>query len=124
VTVPAKKPKSWAIRHFSQANPEGKGQADVPVLLRRVADSIEAFGHIEVKDITFQTEITGGGPWHSLTVYFHDKRERRSALVSGDQRNTRLDRVRSEREVVPWSGSQMRPRLVSPSCGRKTRRRG
>ena len=68
------KPKSWAIRHFSQANPEGKGQADVPVLLRRVADSIEAFGHIEVQDITFQTEITGGGPWHSLTVYFHDKR--------------------------------------------------
>jgi hypothetical protein len=27
----------WMIEHFSQANPEGAGQDDVPALLRRVA---------------------------------------------------------------------------------------
>jgi hypothetical protein len=73
VTVPAKKPESWTIRHFSQANPEGEQQADVPALLRRVADSIETFGDIEVYDITFHSEITADGPWTSLTVYFDDK---------------------------------------------------
>lgn len=64
-------PESWSVRHFSQANPKGAGQGDVPALLRRVADSIEAFGDVEVQDVTFGTEITEDGPWHHLTVYFH-----------------------------------------------------
>jgi hypothetical protein len=42
--------ESWTIKHFSQSNPAGTGQDDVPALLRRVADSIESLG----------------------TVYFHD----------------------------------------------------
>jgi hypothetical protein len=63
--------ESWSIRHFSQSNPEGAEQGDVPRLLRRVADSIEALGPVEVQDVTFQTEITAEGPWHSMTVYFH-----------------------------------------------------
>jgi hypothetical protein len=61
----------WDIRHFSQSNPRGNGQGDVPGLLRRVAESIEGLGDVEVQDITFATEATEDGPWHSMTVYFH-----------------------------------------------------
>lgn len=64
--------ESWPIRHFSQGNPEGTEQGNVPVLLRRIADSIEALGPIEIQDITFATEITADDPWHSMTVYFYD----------------------------------------------------
>ncbi|WP_431995987.1 hypothetical protein [Streptomyces griseoflavus] len=64
--------ESWTIRHFSQANPPGTGQADVPALLRRVADSIESLGPVEVQDLVMHTEVTADGPWPSLTVYFHD----------------------------------------------------
>jgi hypothetical protein len=60
----------WTMRHFSQANPEGPGQGDVPALLRRVAESIEDLGNIEVHDVIMHTEITADGPWHSLAVYF------------------------------------------------------
>lgn len=66
---PKPKPKSWTVRHFSQANPAGKGRADVPALLRRVADSIESYGNIDVQDMTFHTEITEVGLCRSLTVY-------------------------------------------------------
>ena len=69
------RPESWTIRHFSQGNPKGPGQGDVPALLRRVADNIERRGAVEVQDITFGTEITEDGPWHHLTVYFHDADE-------------------------------------------------
>ncbi|GAA4630330.1 hypothetical protein GCM10023196_055250 [Actinoallomurus vinaceus] len=62
---------SWSIRHFSQANPQGPGQADVPALLRRVADAVEKLGPVEVQDIILHNEITADGPWPSLTVYFH-----------------------------------------------------
>ena len=62
--------ESWWIRHFSLANRVGPGQADVPALLRSVAESIEAHGAVEVQDITFETEVTEDGPCHSMTVYF------------------------------------------------------
>ena len=62
---------SWPIRHFSQANPKGPGQGDVPALLRRVADSLEKLGPVEVQDLILHQEITADGPWPSLTVYFH-----------------------------------------------------
>ena len=61
---------SWSIEHFSQANPVGQGQDDVPALLRRVADSIEALGDVSVQDLVMHTEVTQDGDWHSLTVYF------------------------------------------------------
>jgi len=64
-------PKSWTVRHFSLANPKGEGQDDVPALLRRIAGTIEQLGDIEVQDITFSTEVTATGDWHSMTVYFH-----------------------------------------------------
>ena len=63
--------ESGTIRNFSQANPKGAGQGDVPALLRRVANSIDELGKVRVQDITFGTEITEDGSWHRLTVYFH-----------------------------------------------------
>ncbi|MFC5750371.1 hypothetical protein [Actinomadura rugatobispora] len=62
---------SWTIRHFSQANPKGRDQGDVPALLRRVADSIEELGPVKVQDLILHEEITEDGPWVSATVYFH-----------------------------------------------------
>ena len=62
---------SWTVEHFSQANPAGKDQGDVPALLRRVADSINALGEVEVQDLVMHTEVTENGDWPSLTVYFH-----------------------------------------------------
>ncbi|MFE4515154.1 hypothetical protein ACFRMQ_13320 [Kitasatospora sp. NPDC056783] len=64
-------PESWTIRHFSQANPAGPGCDSVPALLRRLADSIEALGPVEVQDVVFESETTEHGPWRSGTVYFH-----------------------------------------------------
>jgi len=69
---------SWTVEHFSQANPVGKGQGDVPALLRRVADSIDALGEVEVQDLVMHTEITEDGDWPSLTVYFHSSTALRS----------------------------------------------
>ena len=66
------------MEHFSQANPVGKGQGDVPALLRRVADSIDALGEVEVQDLVMHTEITEDGDWPSLTVYFHSSTALRS----------------------------------------------
>jgi len=63
--------QSWTIEHFSQSNPKGVGQADVPGLLRRVADTVESLGEIDVQDVMMHTEVTEDGDWHSLTVYFH-----------------------------------------------------
>ncbi|MFI6106683.1 hypothetical protein [Streptomyces sp. NPDC051310] len=64
-------PKHWTVRHFSQANPEGPGCDSAPALLRRLADSIEALGPVEVQDMVFDAEMTEYGPWRSGTVYFH-----------------------------------------------------
>ncbi|HEY8478339.1 MAG TPA: hypothetical protein VIL71_00795 [Spirillospora sp.] len=63
--------ESWSVRHFSQANPAGPGQGDVPALLRRVADSIEELGSVEVMDLVLHQEVNEHGPWASVTVYFH-----------------------------------------------------
>jgi len=64
-------PETWTASHFSQANPSGPGQDDVPALLRRVAVTIEALGDVEVTDLIMHNEITAEGDWPSLTVYFH-----------------------------------------------------
>jgi hypothetical protein len=63
-------PESSTIRHFSQSNPAGAGQDDVPALLRRVAATIVELGDVRVQDITFGTEVTEDGMRHDLTVYF------------------------------------------------------
>jgi hypothetical protein len=62
--------ESWTARHFTQGNPKGPGQDDVPALLRRVADTIDSAGDVEVHDLILHTDVTEDGDWHSLTVYF------------------------------------------------------
>jgi hypothetical protein len=58
-------------RALRDAHRRVSGQDDVPALLRRVADTIEKRGEIDVMDITFENETTAEGPWPSLTVYYH-----------------------------------------------------
>ena len=60
----------WSARHFSQANPAGPGQDDVPALLRRVADSITNLDQVEVLDLMMHNEVTEDGNWPSITVYY------------------------------------------------------
>jgi hypothetical protein len=70
--------ESWTVEHFSQANPRGGDQGDVPALLRRVADSIEGLGPLDVQDLVLHTEVTEDGDWHSVTVYFHRRTDLRA----------------------------------------------
>ena len=63
--------KRWTAEYFSQANPAGPGQDDVPSLLRRFADSLDRIGPVEVQDLILETDVTADGYWPSLTVYFH-----------------------------------------------------
>jgi hypothetical protein len=66
---------SWTIEYFAQTNPAGDDQDDVPALLRRVADSVEKLGSIDVIDIILHTEITDTVDRPSLTVYFRRREE-------------------------------------------------
>jgi hypothetical protein len=62
----------WTIFHFSQSNPEGHGQGSVSALLRRVADSLEAMGPVEVQDIAFSSNVGADGEDDlTMTVYYH-----------------------------------------------------
>jgi hypothetical protein len=67
----------WTVEHFSQSNPAGPGQSDIPALLRRVAETLEALGEISVHDVIVHGhhEITEYGPWPSVTVYFQRESE-------------------------------------------------
>ena len=67
----------WTINHFSQSNPMGSDQGDVPSLLRRVADSIEELGDVQIEDITFGTAVGDPEDNLTMTVYFHKKPRRR-----------------------------------------------
>lgn len=60
----------WTAHHFSQANPAGQGQEDVPALLRRVADTIESLGEIRIMDLVMHNEITAEGDWPSIIAYY------------------------------------------------------
>jgi hypothetical protein len=57
--------------NFSQSDPSGDGQGDVPALLRRVAGSIEDLGEVNVQDIVFHSEVTAGEDDLTMTVYYH-----------------------------------------------------
>lgn len=57
--------------HFSQSNPEGPGQGDVAALLRRVADSLDDLGDVDVQDIAFHTAVTAGEDDLTMTVYYN-----------------------------------------------------
>lgn len=67
----------WTINHFSQSNPTGIGQGDVPALLRRVADSIEELGDVQVEDISFASAVADPEDDLRMTVYFHKDPRRR-----------------------------------------------
>lgn len=51
----------WTIEHFSQSNPAGAVQGDVPALLRRVAETMERMGPIDVQDLVMHNETTEDG---------------------------------------------------------------
>jgi hypothetical protein len=58
------------MQHFSQSNPEGAGQSGVSALLRRVAESIDALGDVQVYDITFHNQVTADEDDLTMTVYY------------------------------------------------------
>ncbi|GGO68016.1 hypothetical protein [Nonomuraea cavernae] len=61
----------YQTHHFSLANPQGEGQEDVPTLLRRVADTLDGLGAIEIRDLILHTDLDDEGTsWPSVTVYF------------------------------------------------------
>lgn len=70
-------PATSMIRHVSQSNRDGDGQGDVAALLRRVADTLDQLGDVQVEDITFHSEVTDGEDDLSMTVYYHDEARRR-----------------------------------------------
>ena len=67
----------WTIFNFSQSNPKGSGQGDVAALLRRVAESIDELGNVQVQDVAFGSEVTDGEDDLTMTVYYHRKPRRR-----------------------------------------------
>lgn len=70
-------PAPWSIYHFAQSNPSGTGQGDVAALLRRVADTLDELGDIDVQDIAFHSEVTDGEDDLHMTVYYHAQPRRK-----------------------------------------------
>lgn len=60
---------------FQQFNPQGPGQGNVPALLRRVADSIDELGDVEVYGLVMNPPLLlpDDEDWPSLAVYYDDK---------------------------------------------------
>jgi hypothetical protein len=67
----------WTIFNFSQSNPSGEGQGDVAALLRRLADSLDALGDVQVQDVTFSSQVADGEDDLTMTVYYHREPRRR-----------------------------------------------
>lgn len=68
----------WTCNHFSLANPrESPSATDLPVLLRRFADEIDArrIQPMEILDLTIRSEITAEGPYWSATLYWSPESE-------------------------------------------------
>ena len=61
------------VNHFSQANPRGPNQADMAALLRRVANTLDHLGPVDVDDITLAMEMNEDGRRPRLTVFFHPR---------------------------------------------------
>jgi hypothetical protein len=53
--------KEWSMLQFSQANPRGSRQEDVPALLVRVARSMKSLGAVHVHDIICHDEVDEKG---------------------------------------------------------------
>jgi hypothetical protein len=70
-------PGEWTILNFSQSNPSGDGQGDVAAVLRRVADTLDGLGDVQVQDITFHSNVADGEDDLRVTVYYHRTPRRR-----------------------------------------------
>ena len=57
--------------------PTAKDKEKVAALLRRVADTIDALGDVQVEDVTFKSEVTDGEDDLTVTVYYHAEPRRR-----------------------------------------------
>lgn len=66
-----------SILTFAQRNPSGTGQGDVAALLRRVADTIDNLGDVQVDDITFSSAVTAEEDDSKTSVYHHRDPRRR-----------------------------------------------
>jgi hypothetical protein len=65
----------YPARHFSFGNPEGPTSSDLPLLLRRLADQIEADGikSEDILDVTISgAEVTEHGSWWQASVYWSE----------------------------------------------------
>jgi hypothetical protein len=62
----------WMSRRFSLSNPSDDGGADLPRLLRRMADEIEKLDPdpMDILDLTVSQQMTADGPWWSATLYW------------------------------------------------------
>jgi len=58
-------------QHFSLNNPQGEEQGDIPMLLRRLASTLEEMGRIDIRDLILHNDLDeDGDPWPYITVYF------------------------------------------------------
>ena len=63
----------YTCRHFSLSNAKGPSGPDLPLLLRRLADTIESEGirPEDILDVTLVSdEINEHGAWWGATVYW------------------------------------------------------
>lgn len=67
----------WTVLHFSQSNGDGDGQGDVAALLRRVADTLDGLGDVDVQDVVFHSAVTEAEDDLTMTVYYHQQPRRR-----------------------------------------------
>lgn len=69
---------AYPALHFSLGNPEGPRSSDLPLLLRRVADQIEADGisSDQLLDVTINgANVTEYGSWWQVSVYWSPNAE-------------------------------------------------
>jgi hypothetical protein len=77
VTEHTNDPATWTAQYFAQSNPAGAGQGDVAALLRRVAETIDDLGDVDVQDLTFSSAVGDGEDDLTITVYYHAQPRRR-----------------------------------------------
>lgn len=69
------RPRTLTTNCLLQTNPSGPGQGDVPALLRRVADTLDELGEIDVTDMVLDTSTHRDRSRPQLTVYFQPARK-------------------------------------------------
>lgn len=75
----------WQCRHIRLSNPAGPGAAEVPRLLRAVADLLERIGDdIEVLDLGLRIDDHRDGPWSAMNIYYRRGSPRPARPQFGD----------------------------------------